>query len=236
MLTESVVNKIKVYALPGTMCNERLWQPLQNLLKGEVELVHIPLPMNKNLDELASWLNEVLSEDKINLLGFSLGGYLAVKFAVKYPGKINKLFIVANTPGELSDTEIKQRQAILDIVRPDSYKGVSEKRAKQLLDNNNHNQNDINTIKLMDAELGAQQLISQLTYTTQRRDLLADISLLNLPIYFYYSEQDALINTSWLADLQANSTLCQVTPVPGSSHMLPLEQPQQLAKWLSERL
>lgn len=236
MLTDTVVNKIKVYALPGTMCNERLWHQLQTLLKGEVELVHIPLPMNKNLDELATWLNETLSEDKVNLLGFSLGGYLAAKFAVRYPDKLNKLFIVANSPCELSDTEIKQREAILHIVHPDTYKGVSDQRAKQLLDNNNHNQAHVNTIKQMDVELGAQQLISQLTYTTQRTDLLVDMSLLTFPVFLYYSEQDSLINTPWITKLQSTSTQCQVVTLPGSSHMLPLEKPKQLAKWLIERL
>jgi pimeloyl-ACP methyl ester carboxylesterase len=231
--------KHKVYLLPGTMCNEKLWHKLSACAEDTFEFVHIPIPPNKNFEQLANYLNEYLQEDKVYLLGFSLGGYLASYFAVNYPNRIKGLFIVGNSPCALSSQETSQRQALLNFITSNKYKGLSHKRALQLLDsdnNDNNNQKDANTIKQMDADLGVDELISQMTYTSERDDLLQAMSVLNLPMTFYYSEDDPLINTAWLTKLNQASSNCHLISTKGNGHMLPLEKPLELISHLHNLL
>jgi len=246
--------KHKVYLLPGTMCNEKLWHKLYTCAKtalnlssnfndqeSQLEFIHIPIPANKNFEQLASWLNEYLQEDKVYLLGFSLGGYLASYFAVNYPNRIKGLFIVGNSPCPLSIQEITQRQQLLNFITANQYsankyKGVSHKRSLQLLDSGNEDQEDVKTIKQMDTELGVDELISQMTFTTERDDLLQAMSVLNLPMTFYYSEEDVLVNTSWLKQLTDTNRHCTLIATKGNGHMLPLEKPQELASLINNWL
>ncbi|WP_299268558.1 alpha/beta hydrolase [uncultured Psychrosphaera sp.] len=240
--------KHKVYLLPGTMCNQRLWHKLFTCAKAEFaskhsseeqaqfEFVHIPIPANKNFEQLANWLNEYFQEEKVYLLGFSLGGYLASYFAVNYPDRIKGLFIVGNSPCTLTPQEVSQRQALLNFVTDNKYNGLSHKRALQLLDSNNDDQKDVNTIKQMDADLGVDELISQMTYTSERDDLLQAMSVLNIPMTFYYSEQDPLVNVPWLLELKSNNPNCHLVSTSGNGHMLPLEKPQELQQLLKKTL
>jgi pimeloyl-ACP methyl ester carboxylesterase len=105
-----------------------------------------------------------------------------------------------------------------------------------LLDSSNEDQEDVKTIKKMDAELGVDELISQMTYTSERDDLLQAMSALNLPMTFYYSEEDVLVNTAWLKQLSDNNRSCTLIPTKGNGHMLPLEKPQELTSLINDWL
>jgi len=71
------------------------------------------------LDELSTdvqyWL-DVLELDNVDLLGWSLGGQVSIRFAVEQPGRVNKLALVCTTPrfcngdgweGGLSPTQVR---------------------------------------------------------------------------------------------------------------------------------
>lgn len=79
-----------IYCLPGTMCDEGLWQFTQPLL-GDVNLKHVVLPEVDTLDGIVEALSLLLPNEPIHLLGFSMGGYLASAFALKYPERIKQL-------------------------------------------------------------------------------------------------------------------------------------------------
>ena len=89
--------KEKIYLIPGLMTDERLWSRIIPLLKDEYELIHVPIPHTGDFDEIIDILFNLFTEDKVNLLGFSLGGYIASYFAITYPNRVNKLFMLAAT-------------------------------------------------------------------------------------------------------------------------------------------
>jgi 2-succinyl-6-hydroxy-2,4-cyclohexadiene-1-carboxylate synthase len=47
---------------------------------------------------------------KVNVLGYSMGGRLALTFAVLYPEKVNKLILESSSPGLLTETERAERR------------------------------------------------------------------------------------------------------------------------------
>ncbi len=102
--------KEKIYLLPGLMTDERLWSRLIPLLENEYELIHISLPLTDNFDESSQELAKIFKEDKINLLGFSLGAYTAAYFTTKFPNRVNRLFLVAGTPGCMNKDEIEKKE------------------------------------------------------------------------------------------------------------------------------
>ena len=91
--------KEKIYLIPGLMTDERLWSRIKPFLQNEYELVHVPIPHTEDFDEIIDILFNLFKEEKVNLLGFSLGGYIASYFAITYPNRVNRLFMVAATPG-----------------------------------------------------------------------------------------------------------------------------------------
>ncbi len=240
----------KVYLIPGTMCNERLWvdflSSINNLSGSCYEFIHINIPRNKSFSQLSEYLSNFFVDEQVHIIGFSLGGYIASHFAVTYPHRVNQAFIIANTPCILPLAEQHQRQELIEFVSRYGYKGMSNERALKLLDSQELlSRNDdaekldelINIMITMDAELGEEEFLSQLSCTTKRTDLYEKIITSRVPFVFYYSQSDVLINKKWLSELQRESENCVMIPKQGASHMLPLEKPNELAgyvhNWLS---
>ncbi|MBV1908115.1 MAG: alpha/beta hydrolase [Kangiellaceae bacterium] len=215
----------KLYLIPGTMCNEKLWTELLPYLNSSLELVYLDIPTGKNFNELAEYYNDLLGSDKINLVGFSLGGYIATFFSMVYPERIEKLFVISNSPTSLSTYELNQRSDILKLVETHGYDGLSRKKTADLLDAKNQTSRFIDIILEMGRDLGENEFISQYQYTSERSDLSQAINRFPLHTQFYYSEHDQLVNSSWFSGLTGSKPKLSVFRTSGSGHMLPLEKP-----------
>jgi pimeloyl-ACP methyl ester carboxylesterase len=222
--------KQKLYLLPGTMCNHRLWTRLQPHLDSAFELVYLSIPRDMDVEQLAAHYHDIIAEDKICLIGFSLGGYIASLFATRYPERIAKLFVIANSPTALAVAELEQRSAILKFVQSHGYKGASRNKIANLFDASSQHTELIDLVQQMDAELGEAEFISQYQHTSHRVDVIQGMSGLNFPIHFYCSDQDPLVDVACLDELTAQSPQFLMHKTSGTGHMLPLEKPQQLAK------
>ena len=196
MIEEKV--KEKIYLIPGLMTDERLWSRIKPLLENEYELIHIPIPHTEDFDEIIDILDKQFSndlEEKVNLLGFSLGGYIASYFAITYPNRVNKLFMLAATPGSSSEAEIERRKQKFTVIEQEGFLGLSYEKAKSLVEEKNQNDDElIKIIQDMFIELGKETFISQLTSTFYRKDLFEDLINLSIPIWFFYSINDRLLN------------------------------------------
>jgi pimeloyl-ACP methyl ester carboxylesterase len=92
----------------GLSDNLLYWEILANSLKddfqilrfdlrghGDSELENDDITLDTYVDDLFDLLGE-LKIDKVNLIGFSLGGAIALDFAVKYPRMVSSLVIMSS--------------------------------------------------------------------------------------------------------------------------------------------
>lgn len=222
--------KEKIYLIPGLMTDIRLWSRLIPYLQNEYELVHVPIPHSEDFDEIIDILFNTFKEEKINLLGFSLGGYIASYFAITYPNRVNRLFTVAATPGNSTEAEIERRKEKFIAIEKDGFTGLTYEKAKSLLEEKN--QEDTQLIKIiqdMFIDLGKETFVSQLTSTFYRRDLFEDLTNLDIPIWFFYSINDRLLNKEAIKKLLLDTHNMNVISRVGTSHNIPLEEPELLS-------
>jgi pimeloyl-ACP methyl ester carboxylesterase len=229
--------KEKIYLIPGLMTDERLWSRLKPFLQNEYELVHVPIPHTEDFDEIIDILFNLFEEEKVNLLGFSLGGYIASYFAITYPNRVNKLFTVASTPGSSNEAEIERRKEKFAIIEKEGFVGLSYEKAVSLVEE--QNQNDFELIKIiqdMFMDLGKETFITQLTSTFYRKDLYEELINMSIPIWFYYSINDRLLNQQSIKRLLETKHNIKLISREGTSHNIPLEVPQLLSneirKWM----
>ncbi|MFL6556508.1 MAG: alpha/beta fold hydrolase, partial [Bacillus sp. (in: firmicutes)] len=65
------------------------------------------------IESMASSLNDILDEldvDQVDLLGYSMGGRLALTFAVLFPNRVRKLILESSSPGLKSEKEREFRR------------------------------------------------------------------------------------------------------------------------------
>ena len=236
MIEEKV--KEKIYLIPGLMTDERLWSRIKPLLENDYELIHIPIPHTEDFDEIIDILDKQFSndsEEKVNLLGFSLGGYIASYYAITYPNRLNRLLMVAATPGSSSEAEIERRKEKFTVIEKEGFKGLSYDKAKSLVEKKNKEDSElIKIIQDMFIDLGKERFITQLTSTFYRKDLFADLVNLDLPIWFYYSEDDRLLSPNALDRLLNNEHNMKLISRVGTSHNIPLEVPDLLSNVIKD--
>lgn len=212
------------------MCDENLWKYIKNNLNNKYELIHINIPLKSSLDEMCDFLLKNLKDEKINLLGFSLGAYIASYFAVKYPKKISNLMLLGNSACDLPLFEIEKRKNIINHIKNFGLNTLARKKVQTLLAKKNQENDElILLIQNMYKDLGKEVFISQLNSTLIRRDLLKQMLLLKFPIMFVYSKKDILVNHIWMEDLKSKSKNILFYEFEGSSHMLPLEEPEEIS-------
>ena len=227
--------KEKIYLIPGLMTDNRLWSRIIPLLENDYELVHTSIPHSEDFDEIIDILFNEFKEEKVNILGFSLGGYIASYFAITYPNRVNRLFTVAATPGNSTEAEIERRKEKFVAIEKESFVGLSYEKAKSLLEKQN-DEESIKIIQDMFMDLGKESFISQLTSTFYRKDLFEDLINLSIPIWFFYSKNDRLLNQEAIKKLLLDNHNMNIISREGTSHNIPLEVPELLSneikKWM----
>lgn len=222
--------KEKIYLIPGLMTDQRLWSRLLPFLQEEYELINVPIPHSEDFDEIIDILFNFFKEDKINLLGFSLGGYIASYFAITYPNRVNRLFTVASTPGNSTEAEIQRRKQKFVVIEKEGFEGLPYEKAKSLLEEKNQNDEElIKIIQDMFFDLGKETFISQLTSTFKRRDLFEDLINLDIKVWSFYSDKDRLLNQESIKKFQNINHNINIISRKGTSHNIPLEEPELLS-------
>lgn len=229
----------KIYFIPGLMTDIRLWSKALPLLKDDFEIIHIPIPSSTDFDEIVDILNKELKEDKINILGFSLGGYIASYFTCKYPQRVKRLFTVAATPGTTSKVELERREKKLVDFENSSEFGLELEKAIMLLEE--QNQSDLSlaqTMVDMFNDLGRDTFITQLKSTFNRVDLFDKLKDKTIPMHMLYSSNDRLLDLEALDKLHNKKHNIKLIKRDGTSHNIPLEFPELFAssikKWIKE--
>jgi pimeloyl-ACP methyl ester carboxylesterase len=222
--------KEKIYLIPGLMTDQRLWSRLLPFLQEEYELINVPIPHSEDFDEIIDILFNFFKEDKINLLGFSLGGYIASYFAITYPNRVNRLFTVASTPGNSTEAEIQRRKQKFVVIEKEGFEGLPYEKAKSLLEEKNQNDEElIKIIQDMFFDSGKETFIAQLTSTFKRRDLFEDLINLDIKVWSLYSDKDRLLNQESIKKFQNTNHNINIISRKGTSHNIPLEEPELLS-------
>ena len=225
----------KIYFLSGTMCTIDLWQFIFPEIKN-YKPVYIDITSAISFEEINTIINSKIEEPAI-LIGFSLGGFSALNFASQYPEKIKKLIIIAASSKGLSEDEIKLRQSTISFLETHSYKGISKIRVQQFLHPKNHHNNIlIKIIKKMDAELGKDILIKQLTATSNRVDITEKLKSIDNPILLIGSKEDSLVSHNDITDLKKELKNSFSILVKQCGHMIPLEKPIEIADIINNYL
>ncbi len=110
--------------LHGFTGDASTWTTLVQQWRGKRKLVCIEIIGHGRTDSpdhmerydilsVASDIKQIIDSfkwDKVDVLGYSMGGRLALSFAMEYPHKVRKLILESSSPGLKTEAERKKRQ------------------------------------------------------------------------------------------------------------------------------
>ena len=210
------------------MCDQLLWSKVWPSLESQFELIHIPIPSEDNIDALLSSLSASMPEQDVNLVGFSLGGYLATCLAELTPSRFNKVLVIANTPCALPDEEMQQRSQTINWLKRFPYRGVTQQKVNSLVAKKVSGLAELTSIiGQMEQNLGYHRMLEQLQSTSYRQDKSSFLAAKQTQFQFCFGDEDRLIQREWMAKLTLEQGITAIE-VDNCGHMMPLEQPDKL--------
>ena len=226
-----------VLFLPGTLCDERVWLPVWRNL-NLTQRRYVPLQWASSLEDMMALTGDrVLPDEKVHLVGYSMGGYIGARYALSNPSQVASLTLLGYDPRGLSDDEIARRKQLVNNLD----KGQFSPNAKPFIQRFVHpdylqSQNVANVVVDMATDLGKNTLLAHTKSTTPREDLTTKLKQAAFCVNVLGASDDAVAPKNDLvrASKQINAT--NTAFIQTSGHMMLLEQPEKVASYIQRWL
>ncbi|MGJ8679186.1 alpha/beta fold hydrolase [Paraglaciecola sp.] len=227
-----------VVFLPGTLCDERIFNPCWQYLDIPMR-AFVPLQWAQDLEQMKMLSNDRLAyfEQKVHLVGFSMGGYIAALTALTNPERVKSLTLIGSTCSQLSELDKKSRQQTLRLIKNKQNIAMTEKHLAQFFHQSNQQNVDLKSlVKQMEQDLGAGVLMAQYEATADRVNLISKLAKAKFVVNLLAGEHDKLVSKDAFDNMVAMLPNAKSHVIKNAGHMSPIEQPQVLATWLAENI
>ena len=226
-------SKPTLVCLPGLLCDERVWTEQADHLKDFCKPQIIDLRPCSTLDEMIDKVSS--SGDELYLAGFSMGGYVAQEFLVRFPEKVKKIALIAisatgYTP-ELKEKIIglrgKAKQGVFD--------SVFGKNLEQWLSSTSmKSQKLVDSILDMEKLAGIETYLRQTGATLERRDLREELKKHSIPALIVGGAEDDVVPVKQVQELASSLPNAKLRIIDECGHFVALEQPEVLNSLMKE--
>ncbi|MEZ5939265.1 MAG: alpha/beta hydrolase [Hyphomonadaceae bacterium] len=224
--------------VPGTMCDRRLWAPVWRALDapiadGRMAPRYIAVETRLTREAIRAAFDEAAERGPLNLIGFSMGGYLSLEYALDHPERVASLIVVCSSSYGLSEAEKAERAKVVAFLETHAYRGISTSRLNLFVHPGKQADTEVtDTIRAMDRDLGQPVLLAQMRETTRRASLTERLGALTCPTLLIGADEDRLVRWDHIAEMHARLPHSRLEQAHAAGHMLPLEQPD----WLAARI
>ncbi|MBU2880181.1 MULTISPECIES: alpha/beta fold hydrolase [Alteromonadaceae] len=223
---------------PGTLCDERIWIPLWKKL-NLAQRSYVPLQWADTLEQMQALSSDRINsfEQKVHLVGFSMGGYIAALTALQFPDKVASLTLIGYCPDGLSAQEVQQRKMLIKMI--DDKKSVTMNQARLahfFTQTEMRNADLVEIVKDMESDLGPSVLKAHVQSTTPRPDLSPKLKTSTFPIHFIAAELDQVAPAQAIEDFANSLANADFNLINGTGHMMLLAEPDLIAKHLHKLL
>ncbi len=178
-------------------------------------------------DDLAGLLDH-LGIEKTILAGHSMGGYISLAFARKYPQRVSGLALIASQAG-IDTPEGKER-------RYKTAAEVDEKGVGSVADAMTPKLSDETGVRTFVRELigrqSRQAVMGALKAMAEREDSISILSAFEFPLVLIHGDSDQLISIERAKDIVSVKPSARLFELKGAGHMPMMESPQQVADGL----
>lgn len=234
-------NVVLVHAFP---LNRTMWDPLVAELRGTFHLVvpdmrgsgasEIPegaTTMERMADDVHA-LVETLEITPFTLVGLSMGGYVALEYARKYPGELRAL-VLADTKAAADTAEEKAaRYEMVKTLAADGPAAIAEAMLPKLLSEEARADDSEIVVKVrrMIETTSAAGIAAALVGMAERPDSTDLLSSIAVPTLVIVGSKDAGIPLGTAEAMAAAIPGAKLAVIEGSGHLSSVEKPLEFSQ------
>jgi len=227
--------------------DHRIWQKQLPVLQNNHKVLLPDLPgtgastLNSetlSTDSMAQAIKLMLDEEEIErciMLGHSMGGYVTLAFAEKYPERLQGFGLIHSTAYADSEEKKEARKKSIAFIQEHGAFEFVKATIPNLFAatfNRTHSQ-EVQLLIEQGKQFAAETLIAYYTAMINRPDRTSVLKQTNVPVLLFIGDEDKAVNP---ADALAQASLpnvCMVKLIAGIAHMGMLEAPALLNETLT---
>ena len=221
-----------VVLIPGMGNNDRLWSAQVSDLSSDYAVIVGSYSGAASIDEMADRVLAQVPPGFFSLVGFSLGGYIALNLMGRVAERIDRLALISASPFADSEQAVGQRESLIQKALQDFDTVLADMGRFIVCEEGPLAGETRDVIELMGKELGLEEFCRQQKAAMQRGGARPQLATIKCPVRVFCGAEDRVTPVSgnrYLADHIPGATL-QVQEQSG--HLLPLERPAEVSAFL----
>ena len=193
---------------------------------GSAPTTERDLSMERHAGDLLAIL-DALEVTRVDLVGFSMGGYIALAFAERYGDRLRSLAMVDTKSAADTETAKEGRDAAAALATLDGRTAMASDLMDVLLDESASLWTRARLRTMVEAT-PTESIVAALQGMKNRPDRTSILAGLAVPVAVIVGENDLPAPLSD-ADQMANTAGGRLTVIPDAGHMAPIKRPAQVA-------
>jgi pimeloyl-ACP methyl ester carboxylesterase len=237
-----------VLLLHGYLETLEVWDEFAETIKAHYKVIRLDLPGHgfsgtkpdiNTMDFMAAIAKEVVSlagEEKVHLVGHSMGGYVALAFAEQFPGQTRSLCLFHSTP--YADTSEKQekRKKEIELIEAGKLHLLLDTQMQQVFADANVKRFEHKIADLQGCSLTMEPegVIASIRGLAARENKEAFLKSFTAPLLFVFGEHDNFISNEVAARMEQDNPQAEVCKLSQSGHCGFVEQMNESVSQLQQ--
>ena len=179
-----------------------------------------------------------LTDDPVDVVGLSMGGYVAQALVAQHADLVSSLALVDTRAAGDTDEQRAGRDAAIATLLLEGRRAIAAAMSDKLLAprdaNDPHDQILRARLCTMIESLPAETIVADLRGLRDRQDRSATTSAVRIPVLVVVGEHDAITPPTETAAWAATIPGARHVVVPGAGHVPPMENPAEFVRVLAE--
>lgn len=224
-----------IVLVSGALATPKFWQHQEAVLIKRHHIHHVNSSSDDCIIKMAKNFAKE-APDSFNLIGFSMGGYIALELFNHIPHKIKKLILINSGAKLMSEKGVQERERSLELIRQGKFDLLVKLLFKNSVHGKNHHTEIFSLLRTMAYETGAENYQNQLTAMLNKPDHSQLLSEIKCPVLLLVSKDDQIMPPHWSEHLANHIPGAKLVHLENTGHMAPLEQyglvNQHIEDWL----
>jgi 3-oxoadipate enol-lactonase len=223
----------------GFPFDKKMWNAQLETLSGKFRCIAFDLPgygRSQIADEISiEYYADVLDSfmhlmqiDQATICGLSMGGYIALRAIVKYPGRFSKLILCDTQCIADTDEGRKKRYGTIELIEKEGLLPFVEGFMKNLFTEKNQqsNQSYLQAIKNTMLSANPETVIATLKALAERIETCSNLMDIKIPVLVICGEEDKITPVKQSQFLHENIQGAKIILLPEAAHLSNIEQPE----------
>ena len=209
------------------MCNKNIWDAQISILKKKYS---VSIPSLKNIATVDDAVQKIINKNKkkISVIGFSMGGFIAIKLAIEYPEILDKLVLIGTNARDISQKRKLLLEKSLTTLNKNNFAKLFYQKnySSYFSDKDLKNTSYQNTVYSMAKQLGYKTFLDQTNLILKRPNQLNKLNKIVSKTLIIRGKNDKLSSNSMNNELNKKIKYSVYKEIKNSSHFVMLEKPK----------